>query len=88
MVGLSARIAVGTNSSFPNHVCNGREVLASTFHSRALLAALLLFVTFWFRLFIENVDCIVNLLGWETFVPNLSNLGTWRSWQASWEPAS
>lgn len=94
MVGLSARIAVGTNGSLPNHGCNGREILASRFYSTALLAALLLFLTFWFRLSIENVDCIVNFLGWETFVPNLSNLGTWwpgrldrRGWQVSWEPA-
>lgn len=77
MVGLSIRIAVRTNVSFPNHGCNSREILASSFYSTALLAALLLFVTFWFGLSIENVDCIVNLLGWETFVPNLSNLGTW-----------
>lgn len=95
MVGLSARIAVGTNGSLPNHGCNGREILASRFYSTAVLAVLLLFVRFWFRLSIENVDCIVNLLGWETFVPNLSNLGTWwpgrsdrRGWQVSWEPAS
>lgn len=88
MVGLSARSAVGTNGSLPNHGCNGREILAINFYSRALLDALLLFVNFWFGLSIENVDCIVNLLGRETFVTNLSNLGTWRGWQIHWEPAS
>lgn len=92
MVGLSAKIAVGTNGSFPHHGCNSREILASSFYPTALLAALLLFVPFWLRLSIENVDCIVSLLGWETFVPNLSNLGTWwpgrldkRGWRISWE---